>query len=105
MSRKHEFAMLKSIGMTNSQLRRMLIYESLFYTVSSSVVSLITSIIFVVLTKKPFENIFWFFSGHFVILPVLLVAPVFIILSCIIPMLMYGNTEKQSVVDTLRDFV
>ena len=105
MSRKHEFAMLKSIGMTNSQLRKMLIYESLFYTVSSSVVSLITSIIFVVLTKKPFENIFWFFSGHFVILPVLLVAPVFIILSCIIPMLMYGNTEKQSVVDTLRDFV
>ena len=105
MSRKHEFAMLKSIGMTNRQLRRMLIYESLFYTVSSSVVSLITSVIFVVLTKRLFENIFWFFSGHFVILPVLLVAPVFIILSCIIPMLMYGNTEKQSVVDTLRDFV
>ena len=105
MSRKHEFAMLKSIGMTNRQLRRMLIYESLFYSVSSSVVSLITSVIFVVLTKRLFENIFWFFNGHFVILPVLLVAPVFIILSCIIPMLMYGNTEKQSVVDTLRDFV
>lgn len=105
MSRKHEFAMLKSIGMTNKQLRRMLIYESLFYSVSSSVVSLITSVIFVVLTKRLFENIFWFFNGHFVILPVLLVAPVFIILSCIIPMLMYGNTEKQSVVDTLRDFV
>lgn len=36
---------------------------------------------------------------------ILLGAPVFIILSYIIPMLMYGNTEKQSVVDTLRDFV
>ena len=36
---------------------------------------------------------------------ILLGAPVFIILSYIIPMLMYGNTEKQSVVDTLRHFV
>lgn len=105
MSRKHEFAMLKAIGMTNRQIRRMLIYESLFYTISSSVLSLVISIIFNILTKRLFENIFWFFSGHFILLPVLLVTPVFIILSCLIPLSIYGNTEKQSVVDTLREFV
>ena len=35
LSRRREFAVLQAVGMTNRQLKTMLIYEGLFYAMSS----------------------------------------------------------------------
>ena len=102
LSRKREFAVLQAIGMTNKQLKAMLIYEGLFYALGSSVAALILSILLNPLIGKMLESMFWFFSANFTIIPVLLVIPVFALFGWLISSILYGQTAKQSTVDRLR---
>ena len=46
---------------------------------------------------------FWFFSAHFTIIPVLLALPVFALLGYVIPAIMYRQAAKQSIVERLRE--
>ena len=103
LSRKREFAVLQAVGMTNRQLKTMLIYEGLFYALGSSVAALLLSILMNPLIGKMLESMFWFFSANFTILPVLLVIPTFALLGWLIPSILYGQAAKQSVVERLRD--
>ena len=102
LSRKREFAVLQAVGMTNKQLKAMLIYEGLFYALGSSLAALILSIMLNPLMGKMLESMFWFFSANFTIIPVLLVIPVFALFGWLIPSILYGQTAKQSTVDRLR---
>ena len=103
LSRKREFAVLQAVGMTNKQLKTMLIYEGLFYALGSSVAALILSILLNPLIGKMLESMFWFFSANFTILPVLLVSPIFALFGWLIPSVMYRQAAKQSVVERLRE--
>ena len=103
LSRKREFAVLQAIGMTNKQLKAMLIYEGLFYALGSSVAALILSILLNPLIGKMLESMFWFFSANFTILPCLLVIPIFALFGWLIPSILYGQAAKQSVVERLRE--
>ena len=103
MSRRREFAVLQAVGMTNRQLKSMLIYEGMFYALGSSIAALILSIVMNPLVGNLLESIFWFFSANFTIIPVLLAIPVFALFGYLIPSIMYGQTAKQSVVERLRD--
>ena len=103
LSRKREFAVLQAVGMTNKQLKVMLIYEGLFYALGSSIAALILSIVMNPLVGNLLESMFWFFSANFTIIPVLLVIPAFALFGWLIPSIMYGQTAKQSVVERLRD--
>ena len=103
LSRKREFAVLQAVGMTNKQLKSMLIYEGLFYALGSSVAALILSILLNPLIGKMLESMFWFFSANFTIIPVLLVIPVFALFGWLIPSILYGQAAKQSVVERLRE--
>lgn len=102
LSRRREFAVLQAVGMTNRQLKTMLIYEGLFYALGSSVAALILSILMNPLIGRMLESMFWFFSANFTILPVLLVIPIFTLFGWLIPSILYGQTAKQSTVDRLR---
>ena len=102
LSRRREFAVLQAVGMTNKQLKTMLIYEGLFYALGSSLAALILSILLNPLIGKMLESMFWFFSANFTIIPVLLVIPVFALFGWLIPSILYGQTAKQSTVDRLR---
>lgn len=44
LSRRREFAVLQAVGMTNRQLKTMLIYEGLFYAMSSVAAAFILSL-------------------------------------------------------------
>ena len=103
LSRKREFAVLQSIGMTNRQLKAMLIYEGLFYAAGSSIVALILSVLLYPLLGNLLETMFWFFRAHFTVLPVLITVPVFAFLGFGIPSVIYQQTSKQSVVERLRE--
>ena len=103
LARKKEFAVLQSIGMTRKQMQNMLIYESLFYTMGSSVIALVLSILLYVLTGHLMETMLWFFQSHFTILPVLLTIPVFLLLGIVIPSVVYRQTVRHSIVEQLRD--
>ena len=87
----------------NRQLKTMLIYEGLFYALSSVAVAFILSLAVGPLAGKMLGSMFWFFEYRFTILPVLLTIPVFLLLGWLIPCMMYDNAAKCSVVEQLRD--
>ncbi len=103
LSRKREFAVLQAVGMTNKQLRAMLIYEGLFYALSSAAAALVLSFVLNPLLGDLLEQMFWFFSARFTIVPVLLAIPIFALLGWLIPVVMYDHTARCSIVEQLRD--
>lgn len=103
MARKREFAVLQSVGMTGKQLNRMLITEGMVFAGSSIAITLILTIVMGPLASSVLEGMFWFFSYHFTVTPILLVAPVFLLIGAVIPLCSYHYVAKRSVVERLRE--
>lgn len=103
LSRRREFAVLQAVGQTGRQLKAMLIWEGLLYTVGSALISLLLSVLINPLAGRLIESVYWFFRYRFTVSPVLLAIPVFALLGCGIPSAMYRQTAKQSVVERLRE--
>ena len=103
LSRKREFAVLQAVGMTNKQLKAMLVYEGLFYALSSALSALVLSFVINPLVGDLLENMFWFFSAKFTIVPVVIAIPIFALLGWLIPYVMYDHAAKYSIVEQLRD--
>ena len=102
LSRKREFAVLQAVGMTGRQLKTMLICEGLFYALSSAVAALVLSFMINPLIGNLLENLFWFFSAKFTIVPVLITIPIFALLGWLIPYIMYSYAAKHSIVEQLK---
>jgi len=105
LSRRQEFAIMQSIGMTDKQLRRMVIFEGLYYAVGTMIVSLVLGVIFSYTVIGGVVGSLWFFSYKFTVIPLLLAYPVLLVLSAIIPYVAFRSINKQSVVERLRDTV
>ena len=103
LSRKREFAVLQSVGMTNRQLKNMLVYEGLFYAVGSIIASLILSVAISPMLGNVMSDMFWFVSYHFTIMPVIVIIPVFLLLGWLIPAVLYHAGKRQSIVENLRE--
>lgn len=103
LSRKREFAVLQAVGMTNKQLKSMLVYEGLFYALSSALSALVLSLVINPLIGDLMENMFWFFSAKFTIVPVIIAMPIFALLGWLIPYVIYYHTAKYSIVEQLSD--
>ena len=103
MTRKREFAVLQSIGMTGKQLNRMLITEGMVFAGSSVVITFVLTIVMGPVASSVLEGMFWFFSYHLTVAPILVVAPTFLILGAVIPLISYRYVVKRSVVERLRE--
>ena len=103
LTRRKEFAMLQSIGMTRKQLRSMLMVEGFYYVLGTGVISLVFGTVFSLLIVKSFCELLWFFSYHFILWPLLIVLPFLLVLGVIIPLVSYAMTDKQSIVERLRE--
>ena len=102
-SRRREFAMLQSIGMTKRQLKQMLICEGLLYVGFTAVLSFTLSLSAGSMLAGMLEKIMWFFTCRFSVLPLLLVIPFFAALGILLPVFSYRDVEKQSIVERLRE--
>ncbi|MCI9627399.1 MAG: ABC transporter permease [Clostridia bacterium] len=103
LTRKREFAMLQSIGMTQGQLRKMLVTEGLLYTAGAGVVSLALSIAASALIGGTIAKNIWFFSYQFTLLPLLVIIPILLVIGFLLPLPVLSTVEKQSIVDRLRE--
>jgi len=103
LTRRREFAMLQSIGMTSRQLNVMLIWEGLYYALGAVAVSLALSLAVGPLLSKVLESMFWFFTYHFTAFPILLLAPIFAVLGIAVPRIVYRTVARRSVVERLRE--
>lgn len=103
LTRRREFAMLQSIGMTRKQLRTLLMYEGLYYSIGTGVLSLVFGTVFSLLVVKPFCGLMWFTSYHFVLWPLLTVLPFLFVIGVLIPAVSYAITGRESIVERLRE--
>lgn len=103
LTRRREFAVLQSIGMTGKQLKTMLIWEGLYYALIAVLASLFLSLISGPLVSSVLSNMFWFFTYRFTILPILCVAPIFALLGIVLPLVIYRVISKQPIVERLRE--
>ncbi|AVP63609.1 ABC transporter permease [Clostridium botulinum] len=103
ISRKREFAMLQSIGMTNKQLNKMLILEGVFYAVGSIVISIILGSIASLTIVKTIGNSLWFFEYKFILTPILSISPILVLISILVPFVIYVSVNKQTIVERLRE--
>ncbi|MCR5031290.1 MAG: ABC transporter permease [Lachnospiraceae bacterium] len=103
ISRKNELAVLQAIGMTGKQVKQMLMTEGLIYTLGSGILALTLSVVFAPLVNLFCEETFWFYSGHFSVMPFAYVMPVFAILGILVPILAYGKLSRASIVDRIRE--
>ena len=102
VSRRKALATLQAIGMTGSQLRTMLIYEGLFYTVGAALISVVLSFLTIPMASV-LERLFWFCEYQFTVLPMLVTMPVFAGMGIIIPVITYNVLTKKTVVERLRE--
>ncbi len=101
VSRKREFAMIQSVGMTKKQLCKMLVYEGLDYAVITLVVSwLVSSVAVGVGIRAMVAGGFTTF--HFTLLPLAICTPILLVFAVLIPFVCFKNLEKQSIVERLR---
>ena len=103
LSRRREFAVLQAVGMTGNQLKKMLVYEGLFYALGAALSALLLSMILSPLIAGLLENMFWFFSYKFTVLPILITVPFFTVLGIVLPLITYGFASKRSIVERLRE--
>ena len=103
LSRRREFAVLQAVGMTKRQLKAMLVWEGMLYTLGSGLISGLISAAVNPLAGRLLEQGYWFYRYHYTIAPVLLAIPVFALLGYAIPTIMYAQAARQSVVERLRE--
>lgn len=103
MTRKREFAMLRSIGMTEEQLKKMLVYEGGWYAILTILLSLIICGILSTFMGDVLSNMFWFFRYHFTMTPIAIVTPIFLIIGILVPYVVYHFFRGESIVEQLRE--
>ncbi len=103
LARKNEIAVLQAIGMTGKQVKEMLIIEGMIYTVGSGLFALVLSLLFVPVINGIANKIFWFYSNHFSITPVLIFIPIMTLLGVLVPFMSYIGLSKASIVERIRE--
>ncbi len=103
LTRKREFAVLQSVGMTGKQLKTMLVYEGLYYTILALALSLVLSLVLGPLAGNALGRLFWFFTYRFTVLPVVLMLPVFLALGIAVPLTVYRSISRSTIVERLRE--
>lgn len=103
MTRKREFAVLQSVGMTGKQLKTMLVCEGLYYTILALTLSLALSLVLGPLAGNALSRLFWFFTYRFTVLPVALTLPVFLLLGVAVPLTVYRSIARSTIVERLRE--
>lgn len=103
ISRKREFAMLQSIGMTDGQLRKMLVWEGICYVGISGIIGIAAGVPLSWTVLGALNRMIRFFDYHFQFLPFLLLLPVLAAVAVLTPMLAFRSLRKKSIVERLRE--
>ena len=102
LSRYREIAMLQSIGMTGRQVKQMLIYEGIGYSILGLLGSLILSVIASLTVVRMMGVELTYFTWHFTLLPVFLCIIPLLLITAIVPLVCYNKMAQKTVVERLR---
>ena len=104
ITRRHEFATMQSIGMTGKQLRRLTVYEGIYYAVGADIIGGAVAAILAVTVLKSALNgpSMWFFTLNITLVPVLVIGVLYLLLAAVIPLIVLHFFNKGTVVERLR---
>ena len=105
ITRRHEFATMQSIGMTNQQLRKMMISESFSYVVMAGIVgTLAAGVLGITLVRAFVQNgpTSLMMTFQMTLLPALIMLVLFLVLAFIVPVVALRLFNNRSVVERLR---
>lgn len=102
-SRKKEFAMMQSIGMTKKQLRLLLMMEGINISIITLIISYFLSLVTICVGVSAYLQTQWTATYHFSITPLLVVTPVLIILPIVISLICFQRIQKIEIIERLQD--
>lgn len=102
LTRRHEFAVMRSIGMTERQLTRMMVLESIYYALGGCGMGLVMSAVLNLTIVKGLLAGMWQFAFRFTLLPALLISVLLILVAALIPVAALKAFHKGSMVEQLR---
>jgi putative ABC transport system permease protein len=102
ISRRREFAMLQSVGMTGKQLRSTLFFEGVCFTVLTAAFTLTAGLGLTWLIVKVMAGQTWFFKQYITVTPsAISLVPLFAV-CVIVPLVCYAKLNRDSLVERLR---
>ena len=105
ITRRHEFATMQSIGMTNRQLRKMMISESFSYVLLAGIVGTLAAGVLGMTLVRAFVEISpssIMMTFQMTLLPALVMLVLFLVLAFIVPVVALRFLNNRSVVERLR---
>ena len=103
ISRKNELAMLNSIGMTRKQIKKMLIFEGIYYVVITIGAVVIIGLPLTYLLVNTIAGGMSIFSYTFRIMPVILSIPILLLISIFVPSICFEKVNNEVIIETLRN--
>lgn len=103
ISRKREFAVLESIGMTKKQIKSMLIYEGVNYATIIIMLSLVLASLISMTVIENMVSTSWVAAYKFTLLPFVVIIPLLLGLAYFIPLSCFKNTQSKSLTERLRE--
>ncbi len=102
ISRKKEFAIIQSVGMTKRQLKQMLTFEGIYYAGITLTLSYLLSLPLIGILLRAMTEGTGFSTFRFTVLPLVICTPILLGFAVLIPYICFKNLERQSVNERLR---
>lgn len=102
LTRKKEYAIMQSIGMTTKQLIKMIVNEGMVYAIISAALGIIFSAVIGSTMIKIICDTVWFMTYDLLLWPALVLSLLTLILSAVIPVIIFKAFNKDSIVEKIR---
>ncbi len=102
LSRRREFAIMESVGMSKKQIEVLITGESLLHSVYAALLGILCSLVTGFLLIGPICEDIWFMRFDMAMWPAILISGIIIILTIFLPKLLYKVFSKGSIVEKLR---
>ncbi|WP_270940868.1 ABC transporter permease [Romboutsia lituseburensis] len=103
ISRQKEIAMLRSVGMTEKQLKNMVVLEGIFYALATIFMVLIIGIPITYKLVDLTAGVMDCFSYKFTMIPIMICSSILLLISCTIPKFAIKYVNKNNIVESLRE--
>ena len=102
LARRLEFVVLRSIGMTERQLKKMILWEGLFYCLCTLALTLSIGNILLMITGQMMKSQASYFVFRYPVSTLLFLSGILVFTGIVIPLFLYHNGNRQSIVEELR---
>ena len=100
-----EFAAMRSIGMTQKQLRKLIVYEGMYYALFAGVFGVAASAVLSLTLVRVMAEAMWYMQYEFTVVPAMVTSVICLLLAVCISMMTDKVWNKGSIVEQLREAV